>query len=259
MPRAAGCGVRGGQERDLGRDTFKPGRHGGLRHGWRLQRCQTGATAREYDTRQRDPQPGSIESVNSSNHICAGSYHASQLQCHRPPTQSAPAASAALRGYTDIMKHLLWIALISIGLACGGPPTQSLQSGAASEPVDDLDVAEDARWPRTADRAATDMAQRPRANASLRRAPSPARRPLPRYRGKRIDLDLKDADLHNVFRLLADVGGVNIVVTDDVKGRVTIRLSRVPWDQALHTIVRTKRLHLAVEDNVYMISTRASG
>jgi type IV pilus assembly protein PilQ len=34
-----------------------------------------------------------------------------------------------------------------------------------------------------------------------------------RYRGRRIDLDLKDADIHNVLRLLAEVGNVNIVTS----------------------------------------------
>ena len=39
------------------------------------------------------------------------------------------------------------------------------------------------------------------------------------YRGRKIDLDFKDADIHNLLRLLADVGGVNIVVPDEIKAR----------------------------------------
>jgi len=39
-----------------------------------------------------------------------------------------------------------------------------------------------------------------------------------RFRGKKIDIDLKDADLHDAFRLLADVGRANLVVPDDVRG-----------------------------------------
>ena len=37
-----------------------------------------------------------------------------------------------------------------------------------------------------------------------------------RYAGRRIDLDLKDADVHDVFRTLAKVGRVNIVAADNV-------------------------------------------
>jgi type IV pilus assembly protein PilQ len=35
-----------------------------------------------------------------------------------------------------------------------------------------------------------------------------------RFSGRRIDLDMKDADIHNVLRLLSDVGRVNIVTSD---------------------------------------------
>jgi len=44
-----------------------------------------------------------------------------------------------------------------------------------------------------------------------------------KYRGATMDLDVKDADIKDVFRLLADVGKVNLVVPDDVSGRVTLR------------------------------------
>ena len=47
-------------------------------------------------------------------------------------------------------------------------------------------------------------------------ATSTSRRRAGRYNGRRIDLDLKDADIHNILRLLADVGHVNIVTADDV-------------------------------------------
>src|SRR5512140_2581199 len=48
--------------------------------------------------------------------------------------------------------------------------------------------------------------------------------PPPAYVGRKMDLDVKDADIHNVLRLIADVGRVNIVVGDDVTGSVTVRM-----------------------------------
>ena len=60
------------------------------------------------------------------------------------------------------------------------------------------------------------------------------------FTGRRIDLDLKDADVHNVLRLLADVGQVNIVTADNVSGTVTIRMRNVPWDQALDVVLQAK-------------------
>lgn len=66
------------------------------------------------------------------------------------------------------------------------------------------------------------------------------------YVGERIDLDVQDADIRNVLRLLAEVGGVNIVVNDQVKGKVTLRLKNVPWDQALDLLVSTYGLGMVI-------------
>ena len=79
-----------------------------------------------------------------------------------------------------------------------------------------------------------------------------------RWRGHAIDLDLKGASLHDVFRLLSDVGRINVVVGDDVKGAVTLRLKRVPWDQALCTIARTRQLRVTADGNVYLVTSLAT-
>src|SRR6476469_9073063 len=47
-----------------------------------------------------------------------------------------------------------------------------------------------------------------------------------RWSGARIDLDVKGADIHDVLRLIADVGKVNIVVAGDVSGTITLKLAR---------------------------------
>lgn len=77
-----------------------------------------------------------------------------------------------------------------------------------------------------------------------------------RYRGPAIDLEVKDAELHDVFRLLAQVGGVNIVVGDDVKGSVTLRLRGVPWEQVLCTVARVKRLRVTLDGSLYLVNGR---
>jgi type IV pilus assembly protein PilQ len=62
------------------------------------------------------------------------------------------------------------------------------------------------------------------------------------YHGKKITIDLQDADIVNVIRLIGDVSGKNVVVGEDVKGKVTLKLKNVPWDQALDVILKTKDL-----------------
>ena len=78
-----------------------------------------------------------------------------------------------------------------------------------------------------------------------------------RYTGRRIDLDLKDADVHNVLRLLADVGRVNIVTADNVQGSVTIRMRNVPWDQALDVVLQAKNLGMVRQGNMIRVAPLA--
>lgn len=75
-----------------------------------------------------------------------------------------------------------------------------------------------------------------------------------RYRGRRIDLDFHNADIHNILRLLAEVGGVNIVTGDDVSGSVTIRMRNVPWDQALDVILQAKGLGMVRRGNLIRVA-----
>ena len=77
------------------------------------------------------------------------------------------------------------------------------------------------------------------------------------FTGRRIDLDLKDADVHNVLRLLADVGQVNIVTADNVSGTITIRMRNVPWDQALDVVLQAKGLGVVQRANMLRVAPLA--
>jgi type IV pilus assembly protein PilQ len=75
-----------------------------------------------------------------------------------------------------------------------------------------------------------------------------------RYTGRRINIDLKDADIHNVLRLLADTGHVNIVTADDVSGTITIRMVNVPWDQVLDVVLQAKGLGMVRQGNLIRVA-----
>lgn len=75
-----------------------------------------------------------------------------------------------------------------------------------------------------------------------------------RYTGRRVNLEFKDIDIHNVLRLLAEVSKRNIVVADNVGGTITLRLRNVPWDQALDLILRSKGLDKEVMGNIIRIA-----
>jgi type IV pilus assembly protein PilQ len=78
-----------------------------------------------------------------------------------------------------------------------------------------------------------------------------------RYTGRRIDIDLKDADIHNVLRLLADTGHVNVVTADDVSGTITIRMRNVPWDQVLDVVLQAKGLGMVRQGNLIRVAPMA--
>ena len=73
------------------------------------------------------------------------------------------------------------------------------------------------------------------------------------YTGRRISLDLYNADLRSVFSLLGDVSQENFVVHSDVQGTVKLTLKDVPWDQVLDIVCRQHQLYALHEGNVYLI------
>jgi type IV pilus assembly protein PilQ len=75
-----------------------------------------------------------------------------------------------------------------------------------------------------------------------------------KYTGHPISLDFKDGDLQDIFRLFADISGLNVVVNPGVSGKVTLKLNEVPWDQALDLILKTNGLGYTLEDNVIRIA-----
>jgi type IV pilus assembly protein PilQ len=75
--------------------------------------------------------------------------------------------------------------------------------------------------------------------------------------GTPISLDFKDGDLQDIFRLFADISGLNVVVNPGVSGKVTLKLNEVPWGRALELILKTNKLGCVLEDNVIRIASLA--
>ena len=95
-----------------------------------------------------------------------------------------------------------------------------------------------------------EIKQRARATAAVREQEKV-------YTGERLTLNFQDIDVRPLLQLLADTSGQNIVVSDSVKGRVTLRLQNVPWDQALDIVLRTKGLAMRRKDNVILVAPQS--
>ncbi len=100
------------------------------------------------------------------------------------------------------------------------------------------------------------IAQAPPAPPSPSAPPASAPAP-PVPEGRRlISLDFKDADVVNLLRILAAESTRNIVIGEDVKGKMSISLRNVPWDVALDTIMESKGLVKIEKEGVMRIVTQ---
>jgi len=74
------------------------------------------------------------------------------------------------------------------------------------------------------------------------------------YSGEKLSLNFQDIEVRSVLQLIADFTDLNLVASDTVEGRITLRLQNVPWDQALDLILKTKGLDKRQVGNVLMVA-----
>ncbi len=77
------------------------------------------------------------------------------------------------------------------------------------------------------------------------------------YVGERISLNFQDIQVRAVLQLIADFTELNLVASDTVSGRITLRLQNVPWDHALDLVLKTKGLDKRQVGNVLMVAPAA--
>ncbi len=71
---------------------------------------------------------------------------------------------------------------------------------------------------------------------------------------RRVSLDVQRASIMTVLRTLAQLSGRNIVSNQGVAGEVTVRLTDVPWPQALDIVLLTQGLGFTDEEGVLRIA-----
>lgn len=74
------------------------------------------------------------------------------------------------------------------------------------------------------------------------------------YSGEKLSLNFQNIDVRAALQVLADFTGLNFVISDTVRGNMTLRLKDVPWDQALDLIVDNKGLAVRRKGNVVTIA-----
>ena len=76
-----------------------------------------------------------------------------------------------------------------------------------------------------------------------------------KFYGKPVSIQLKDADIVDVIHFLSEQSGANLVVSSDVQGKITLKLRKIPWDQALVLIMKAKGLGYVRQGNILRVST----
>ncbi len=74
------------------------------------------------------------------------------------------------------------------------------------------------------------------------------------YGGEKLSLNFQDIEVRSVLQLIADFTSLNLVASDSVNGKITLRLQNVPWDQALDLILKTKGLDKRTIGNVMLVA-----
>ena len=74
------------------------------------------------------------------------------------------------------------------------------------------------------------------------------------FKGDLLDLNFQDIEVRDVLELIADFKSLNLVASDSVQGTITLNLNKVPWDQALDIIMRSKGLDMRKQGNILLIT-----
>jgi type IV pilus assembly protein PilQ len=77
------------------------------------------------------------------------------------------------------------------------------------------------------------------------------------YTGEKLSLNFQDIEVRAALQIIADFTSLNMVVSDTVKGSISLRLKDVPWDQALDIILKTKGLGMRKMGNVMLVAPSA--
>jgi len=79
-----------------------------------------------------------------------------------------------------------------------------------------------------------------------------------KFYGKKISIEILDGSIRDVINFISEESGVNLVLSDEITGKISVKLRQIPWDQALVVIMQTKQLGYIRQGNILRISTLAS-
>jgi len=76
------------------------------------------------------------------------------------------------------------------------------------------------------------------------------------YRGEKISFNFQDVDLRAVLGIIADESNLNIIASESVSGKLTLKVKDIPWDQALDVVMQVKGLDMRKNGTVVWIAPK---
>ncbi len=221
---------------------------------------EAAAAAREAKTRQDTALNGSAVSATAST----GSTNSAHQVVAVTHAVSKPAAKPAPQAHAAVVSHQV-VAKASVPAS---KPVAKVAVPASKPAVAPVVVAEATpnpwlpggkfycKVPNKRGAAAGTMASHEATSHAAMAPPGPPAGMMDTS-GRNVNLDVKNADILDVLKLLANESGQNIVATQNVHGTVTLSLHDVPLSTALDLIVRTNGLDYRKMGNIYVVGTTA--
>ena len=72
-----------------------------------------------------------------------------------------------------------------------------------------------------------------------------------------LSVNFQDVEIRSVLQIIADFAGLNLVAGEAVAGRTTLRLTEVPWGEALDLVLATNGLGKRMTSNVLLVAPAA--
>jgi len=72
-----------------------------------------------------------------------------------------------------------------------------------------------------------------------------------------ISLQFTDIEVRDLLQVLAKLGNTNFLLSESIKGKISVDLNKTPWQTALHSILASRGLRLVRNGDIYWIGPHA--
>ena len=78
--------------------------------------------------------------------------------------------------------------------------------------------------------------------------------PLTQNESHPVTLNFSSIDLRQLFQILAEMRGINLILSEKIQGRTNIHMNQVPWQTVLDSVLASKSLAYKLEGRVLWIA-----